>query len=239
MSDETQLEEKRIRVAIVDDHQIVRDGLRLILQIEGKEIEMVGDASDGVTALRLIEKVQPDVVLMDLRMPGMDGLEAITQIRARWPNIAVVILTTYNEDELMLRSLRAGACGYLLKDVNRETLLHSIRRAARGETLLQPEVFARLLSLTQSTASSEDTTTERTKKADRLELTERERSILTGVARGERSKEIAAHLGITAATVAAHLTNIYSKLGADSRASAVAIALQRGLLSLEEENDTP
>lgn len=239
MSDETQLEEKRIRVAIVDDHQIVRDGLRLILQIEGQDIEMVGDASDGVTALRLIEKVQPDVVLMDLRMPGMDGLEAITQIRARWPNIAVVILTTYNEDELMLRSLRAGACGYLLKDVNRETLLHSIRRAARGETLLQPEVFARLLSLTQSTASSEDTTTERTKKADRLELTERERSILTGVARGERSKEIAAHLGITAATVAAHLTNIYSKLGADSRASAVAIALQRGLLSLGEENDTP
>ncbi len=237
MSDETRLEEKRIRVVIVDDHQIIRDGLRLILQIEGKDMEMVGDASDGVTALRLIEKAQPDVVLMDLRMPGMAGLEAITQIRARWPNIAVVILTTYNEDELMLRGLRAGACGYLLKDVNRETLLHSIRRAARGETLLQPEVFARLLSLTQLSASS-DTTTERAKKADRLDLTERERSILTGVAHGERSKEIAAHLGITAATVAAHLTNIYAKLGADSRASAVAIALQRGLLSMEEENDT-
>jgi NarL family two-component system response regulator YdfI len=238
MSDETRPEEKRIRVVIVDDHQIVRDGLRLILQIEGKDIEMGGDASDGVTALRLVEKVQPNVVLMDLRMPGMDGLEAITQIRARWPNIAVVILTTYNEDELMLRGLRAGACGYLLKDVNRETLLHSIRRAARGETLLQPEVFARLLSLTQPSASS-DITTERAKKADRLELTERERSILTGVARGERSKEIGSRLGITAATVAAHLTNIYAKLGADSRASAVAIALQRGLLSMEEENDAP
>lgn len=236
MNDETRAEEKRIRVVIVDDHQIVRDGLRLILQIEGKDIEMVGDASDGVTALRLIEKVQPDVVLMDLRMPGMDGLEAITQIHARWPTIAVVILTTYNEDELMLRGLRAGACGYLLKDVNRETLLHSIRRTARGETLLQPGVFARLLSLTQS--SSLDATAERAKKADKLELTERERSILTGVARGERSKEIAAHLGITAATVAAHLTNIYAKLGADSRASAVAIAFQRGLLSLEGENDT-
>lgn len=236
MSDETHAEEKRIRVVIVDDHQIVRDGLRLILQIEGKDMEMVGDASNGVTALRLIEKVQPDVVLMDLRMPDMDGLEAITQIHAHWPNIAVVILTTYNEDELMLRGLRAGACGYLLKDVNRETLLHSIRRAARGETLLQPEVFARLLSLTQS--SSSDATAERAKKTDKRELTERERSILTGVARGERSKEIAAHLGITAATVAAHLTNIYAKLGADSRASAVAIALQRGLLSLEGENDT-
>jgi two-component system, NarL family, response regulator YdfI len=238
MSDETRPQEKRIRVVIVDDHQIVRDGLRLILQIEGKDIEMVGDASDGVTALRMIEKAQPDVVLMDLRMPGMDGLEAITQIRARWPNIAVVILTTYNEDELMLRGLRAGACGYLLKDVNRETLLHSIRRAARGETLLQPEVFTRLLSLTQPSLSS-DSSAERVKKIDKPELTERERSILTGVARGERSKEIAARLGITAATVAAHLTNIYAKLGADSRASAVAIALQRGLLSMEEENDTP
>jgi NarL family two-component system response regulator YdfI len=168
----------------------------------------------------------------------MDGLETITQMRAHWPHIAVVILTTYNEDNLMLRGLRAGACGYLLKDVNRETLLHSIRRAARGETLLQPEVFARLLSLTQPDLSS-DSAAERAKKTDKLDLTERERSILTGVARGERSKEIAARLGITAATVAAHLTNIYAKLGADSRASAVAIALQRGLLSMEEENDTP
>src|SRR5215469_16202981 len=117
MSDEAKPEEKRVRVVIVDDHQIVRDGLRLILQIEGNDIEMGGDASDGVTALRLVEKVQPDVVLMDLRMPGMDGLEAIAQLRARWPDIAVVILTTYNEDDLMLRGLRAGACGYLLKDV--------------------------------------------------------------------------------------------------------------------------
>ncbi len=238
MRNELQPEGKRIRVVIVDDHQIVRDGLRLILQIEGKDMEMVGDASDGAAALRLIEETQPDVVLMDLRMPGMDGLEAITQIRVRWPHIAVVILTTFNEDNLMLRGLRAGACGYLLKDVNRETLLHSIRRAARGETLLQPEVFARLLSLTQQPLSS-DSSAESAPKKDKIDLTERERSILTGVARGERSKEIAARLGIAAATVAAHLTNIYAKLGADSRASAVAIALQRGLLSMEEENGTP
>src|SRR5258707_1140058 len=238
MRNELQPEGKRIRVVIVDDHQIVRDGLRLILQIEGKDMEMVGDASDGAAALRLIEETQPDVVLMDLRMPGMDGLEAITQIRVRWPHIAVVILTTFNEDNLMLRGLRAGACGYLLKDVNRETLLHSIRRAARGETLLQPEVFARLLSLTQQPLSS-DSSAESAPKKDKIDLTERERSILTGVARGERSKEIAARLGIAAATVAAHLTNIYAKLGADSRASAVVIAIQRGLLSLNEENDTP
>ena len=149
-------------------------------------------------------------------------------------HIAVVILTTFNEDDLMLRGLRAGACGYLLKDVNRETLLRSIRSAARGETLLQPEVFTRLLSLTQPSLAPE-LATESVKKADKIDLTERERSILAAVARGERSKEIAAHLSITAATVAAHLTNIYAKLGADSRASAVAIAIQRGLLSLNEE----
>jgi two-component system, NarL family, response regulator YdfI len=133
--------------------------------------------------------------------------------------------------------LRAGACGYLLKDVNRETLLRSIRGAAQGETLLQPEVFTRLLSLAQPSLSP-GSSVERAKKTDKIDLTERERAILAGVARGERSKEIAAHLGITAATVAAHLTNIYTKLGADSRASAVAIAIQRGLLSLNEENET-
>lgn len=163
MRNEPRPEGKCIRVVVVDDHQIVRDGLRLILQIEGKDMEMVGDASDGAGALRLIEETQPDVVLMDLRMPGMDGLEAITQIHVHWPHIAVVILTTYNEDDLMLRGLHAGACGYLLKDVNRETLLHSIRRASRGETLLQPEVFARLLSLTQPSLSS-DSSAERAKK---------------------------------------------------------------------------
>ncbi|HEU5226699.1 MAG TPA: response regulator transcription factor [Ktedonobacteraceae bacterium] len=233
---ELQSEERRIRVVVVDDHLIVRDGLRLILQIEGKDMEMVGDAADGATALRLIEETQPDVVLMDLRMPGMDGVEAIAQIRTRWPQVAVVILTTYNEDDLMLRGLHAGACGYLLKDVNQETLLHSIRRAARGETLLQPEVFARLLSLTQPSPTPSPSA-ESTAKKEKVDLTERERNILTGVAHGERSKEIAARLGITAATVAAHLTNIYSKLGADSRASAVAIALQRGLLSMGDEDD--
>jgi NarL family two-component system response regulator YdfI len=233
---EVQPEGRRIRVVVVDDHQVVRDGLRLILQIEGKGMEMVGDAADGAAALRLIEETQPDVVLVDLRMPGMDGLETITQIRSRWSQIAVIILTTYNEDDLMLRGLRAGACGYLLKDVNRETLLRSIRSAAQGETLLQPEVFTRLLSLTQPSRSS-DASAENANKTDKIALTDRERSILAGVARGERSKEIAVRLGITAATVAAHLTNIYTKLGADSRASAVAIAIQRGLLSVNAEED--
>jgi two-component system, NarL family, response regulator YdfI len=138
----------------------------------------------------------------------------------------VVILTTYNEDELMLRGLRSGACGYLLKDTNRETLFHAIRAAARGEMLLQPEMMARVFALT---SQAQDATLS-FDSAEGMELTEREREILQGVAHGERSKEIAARLGISIRTVGAHLASIYTKLGVDSRASAVAIALERGLL---------
>ena len=212
-----------IRVAVVDDHLVVREGLRMMLEVAGKgSFALVGDAAYGADALRLVEETQPYLVLMDLRMPGMDGLEAIEQMRTRWPHIAVVILTTYNEDDLMLRGLRAGACGYLLKDTTRETMFHAIRTAARGETLLQPDIMARILSYTASTALI--------KTPERAELTERERDILAGVARGERSKEIARRLGITTRTVATHLTNIYTKLDVDSRASAVAVAMERGLL---------
>src|SRR5215470_10448294 len=220
-------EQKVIRVVVVDDHLVVREGLRMMLELAGEGFALVGDAADGATALRLIEELQPDVVLMDLRMPGMDGLEAIAHIRKSWPQIAVVILTTYNEDDLMLRGLRAGACGYLLKDTNRETLFHAIRAAARGEMLLQPEMMARVLALT---SQAKDATPSIDDSVEGIELTEREREILQGVARGERSKEIAARLGISIRTVGAHLASIYTKLGVDSRASAVAIALERGLL---------
>src|SRR5258707_7323144 len=119
-----------IRVVVVDDHLIVREGLRMMLELAGEGFALVGDATDGASALRLIEETQPDVVLMDVRMQGMDGLEAVAHIRVAWPQIAVIILTTYNEDELMLRGLSAGARGYLLKDINRETLFHAIRAAA-------------------------------------------------------------------------------------------------------------
>lgn len=214
-----------IRVLIVDDHLVVREGLRLILEAS-EGIDLVGDAADGASALRLVGEVQPDVVLMDLRMPGMDGIEAIEGIRVTWPHIAVVILTTYNEDDLMVRGLRAGACGYLLKDTNRETLFNAIRTAARGETLLQPEIMARLLSYTVGNASQSLSSTNR----GGLELTEREREVLTRVAQGERSKEIAGHLGITERTVKAHLGSIYLKLDVDSRAAAVAVAIERGIL---------
>jgi NarL family two-component system response regulator YdfI len=160
---------------------------------------------------------------MDLRMPGMAGLAAITQIRARWPHIAIVILTTFDEDDLMLRSLRAGACGFLLKDTNRESLFQAIRAAARGELLLQPEILARILARTsdgQPIAAG----------APPGELTVREREVLQAIAAGERSKEIASRLGISIRTVGSYITSIYTKLNVDSRASAVAAGIERGLL---------
>ena len=209
-----------IKILIADDHLIIRQGLRLILETEN-DFEIAGEASDGAEALLLCKKLQPDVVLMDLRMPNMDGLTAIEKLRIDQPEVAVVILTTFNEDELMLRGLQAGARGYLLKDTDRATLFNTILAAARGETLLKPEIMARVLS--QAHAPGKET-------SEPANLTDRELEVLAAVARGERSKEIASHLGISERTVKAHLASIYSKLGVDSRAAAIAVAAQMGLL---------
>ena len=211
-----------IKILIADDHLIVRQGLRLILETED-DFEIVGEATDGAEAVSLCKKLKPDVVLMDLRMPNMDGLTAIEKLRDEKPEIAVIILTTFNEDELMLRGLQAGARGYLLKDTGRSTLFDTIRAASRGETLLKPEIMARVLA--QKSAS-----TSKSKPDSTFNLTEREYEVLESVARGERSKEVASHLGISERTVKAHLASIYNKLGVDSRAAAIAVAAQNGLL---------
>jgi NarL family two-component system response regulator YdfI len=194
-----------IRVLIADDHDVVRDGLKLILETE-EDFQVIGEAGDGAQAVQLAEELQPDVILMDLRMPGMDGLQAIEKIHAKWPKIAVVILTTYNEDDLMVRGLRAGARGYLLKDTKRQALFDSLRAAARGEALFMPDIIARVLS--QPAAE---------KRSENPILTDRELEVLKAAARGERSKE--------------HLDSVYNKLGVDSRAAAVATAIERGLLA--------
>jgi NarL family two-component system response regulator YdfI len=209
-----------IRIVVADDHLIIRQGLRLILETQ-EGFEMVGEAADGAEAVNLCEELKPDVVLMDLRMPGIDGLTAIERLRTSQPGIAVVILTTFNEDDLMMRGLRLGAKGYLLKDTDRETLFNTIRAASRGETLLRPEIMKRVLA--QSSESEAAT-------SGPADLTERELEVLRGVAQGERSKEIAVRLGITERTVKAHLASIYNRLGVDSRAAAIAVAAQRGIL---------
>jgi NarL family two-component system response regulator YdfI len=218
-------EKTEIRIVVADDHLIVREGLRFMLEEADEGFVLVGDAGDGAAALEVVGKMQPDVVLMDLRMPGMDGLEAIRRIRAAWPHIAVLILTTYNEDDLMIRGLQVGACGYLLKDTDRATLFRAIRAAARKEMIVQPEIMARILSHAAHGVSSVNGSRRET------DLTERELEVLESLVRGERNKEIAHRLGVSERTVRAHLSTIYMKLNVDSRALAVAVAIERGLLS--------
>jgi NarL family two-component system response regulator YdfI len=212
-------------VLVVDDHLIVREGLSLILET-AQGIELAGEAADGAAALLLCRELQPDVVLMDLRMPGMDGLTAIRRLAADQPEIAVIILTTYDEDDLMMQGLQAGARGFLLKDTSRTALLDAIRAAARGQTLLSPAVMQRIL--TRAAAP-----TPAAAPAGPLDLTERELEVLRAAAQGQRTKEIAHDLAIGERTVKAHLASIYNKFGVDSRAAAIAVAAQRGLLGHE------
>ncbi|MBC7877364.1 MAG: response regulator transcription factor [Anaerolineales bacterium] len=211
-----------IRVMITDDHLIIREGLRLILET-ADGIELVGEATDGAECLQLVKKLNPDVILMDLQMPRMDGITAIEHLRKDYPDIAIVILTTYNEDDLMIRGLQSGARGYLLKDSSRENLIDAIQAAAKGETLLKPEILARVLAPRPVAKADSVSQTNSI-------LTERELEVLLSAALGERNKEIAYKLGITERTVKAHLASIYQKFGVDSRAAAVAVAAQKGLL---------
>ena len=211
-----------IRLLIADDHLIVRQGLKLILETE-QGFELIGEAADGVEAVQLAEQLKPDVILMDLRMPRMDGIRAIRQLRIDQPQIAIVILTTFNEDVLMREGLQAGARGYLLKDTDRATLFRTIRAAAQGQTLLKPEIIQQLLSTSISQGPIPNT-------KGQSELTQREIEVLNCVARGDTSKQVAIQFGITERTVKAHLTSIYQKLMVDSRAAAVAKAMKIGIL---------
>ena len=210
-----------LRVLIADDHAIVQRRHHSRAR-DRFGVEVVGEASNGREAVQSARELAPDVVLMDLRMPEMDGLAALEQLAAEQPEVAVVVLTTFNEDDLMLRALKAGAKGYLLKDTDRETLLRTIRAAGRGETLLQPEILDGALSRTRSRKGAAD-------GGDSL-LTDRELEVVRAAATGERTKEIAARLHISERTVKAHLSSIFRKFDVDSRAGAVAVAARRGLL---------
>lgn len=215
---------KPIRVLVADDHLIVREGLRLILETTD-EFELVGEAADGAAAVELAEQLNPDVVLMDLQMPNLDGLAAIQQIRMQQPQMAIVILTTYNEDDRMIRGLRAGALGYLLKDTDRDTLLNTVRAAARGETLLKPEIMARVLAHADSAPIASPAGTPHV-----AGLTDREMQVLRMVVLGAQNKEIATRLNITERTVKAHLAAIFNRLGVNSRTEAAAVAVRMGLV---------
>ncbi|EHS55569.1 MULTISPECIES: response regulator [Paenibacillus] len=215
----------KYKILIVDDHWVVREGLKLVIETNDS-YEVVGEAEEGATALALVEELRPDVILMDLYMPHMSGLETMKALKEKQNKTPIIILTTYNEDDLMIQGLSLGAKGYLLKDTSRENLFRTIESALRGETLLQPEITARVFA---NTSKKEP---EREQREDTSILTEKEILILQSVARGLRSKEIAFDMGISERTVKAHLTNIYNKLGVDSRSEAVAVSLERGILHL-------
>ncbi|MGW3353769.1 response regulator [Nonomuraea rubra] len=206
-----------VRLVIVDDHPVVRDGLRGMF-VEQADLEIVGEAGDGAEGLAVAVRERPDVVLTDLRMPGLGGAEFIRLLTARVPSAQVLVLTTYDGDDDVLPAVAAGAIGFLLKDSPREEVFRAVRAAAAGETVLSPAVAARVLRRVRDPAPRA------------AELSEREHTVLRLVAGGATNKEAAAALFISETTVKTHLAHIYTKLGVSDRAAAVATAYTRGLL---------
>ncbi|MGA6165071.1 response regulator [Amycolatopsis magusensis] len=205
-----------ITLLITDDHPVVRDGLRGIFTAE-HGFEVLGEAAHGAEAIELAERLRPDVVLMDLRMPGVDGVAAITELAKRGNPARVLVLTTYDTDSDVLPAIEAGATGYLLKDSPREDLFRGVRAAARGESVLSPAVASRMMAQMRAPA--------------REPLSGRELEVLGLIARGSSNKEAAVKLFISEATVKTHLLHVYAKLGVKDRAAAVAVAYERGLLT--------
>ena len=204
-----------IRLLIVDDHPVVRAGLLGMLTGED-DFEVVGEARDGAEAVDRAALLEPDVVLMDLRMPNLDGVSATERIRVRRPETQVLVLTTYDTDSDILRALDVGAVGCLLKDAPREELFRAVRAAARGESVLAPAVLSLVMSRMRAPAAET--------------LSDREVEVLRLVARGASNKEAARELFISETTVKTHLSHIFTKLGVDDRTAAVTVALDRGIL---------
>ena len=237
----------RIRVLIVDDQTLVREGFRKLLELE-PDIEIVDMASNGESALAAVERLRaqntpPDVILMDIRMPNMDGIATTRAIKERWPDAHIVILTTFDDTELIHAGLRAGALGYSLKDITAEQLAMTVRTAARGQVLLQPDIASKVFSAftssnsTRSSASSINTAPSISTAPSYIDstasieqLTEREREILTLVARGASNRQIAENLYLTEGTVKNHMSNILGKLGVRDRTQAALKAKELGLV---------
>ena len=207
-----------IRLLLADDHFVVRSGLRAMLESD-PDIEIVGEAATGSEAIELVGQTLPDLVLMDLRMPDGDGVEATKRLRELHPDTEVLVLTTYDTDADILRAIEAGATGYLLKDATRDELLRATRLAAAGETALAPSVASRLVDRVRDPGAGA--------------LSPRELQILELVAKGLTNREIGARLYISEATVKTHMIHVFSKLGVEDRTHAVSEAVTRGIIRLE------
>jgi len=212
-----------IRILLVDDHRVVRQGLKMFLALD-PELVVVGEAANGTEGVRLARELLPDVVLMDLLMPGMDGVEATATIRRELPEVEVLVLTSVLEDDKVFGAMRAGASGYLLKDTEEDELCRAIRAAAAGQVQLSPQVAARLLREIHAPESPET-------------LTPRETEVLRLLAWGLANKEIARELSIGEKTVKTHVSNILGKLGMLSRTQAALYAVRAGLVSGERDHD--
>ena len=213
-----------IRILIADDHSMVRQGLRMFLGLD-PELEVVGEAEDGAEALRLARQLRPDVVLMDLLMPVMDGITATAAIRQELPDTEVLALTSVLEDASVVGAVRAGAIGYLLKDTQADALCQAIKSAAAGQVQLTPKAAARLMQAVSAPESPVD-------------LTERETEVLRLMAHGQSNKQIARSLHISEKTVKTHVSNILSKLGVQSRTQATLYAIRIGLVSASPADQT-
>lgn len=207
-----------IRLVLADDHSVVRAGLRAMLE-EEDGLHVAGEAATGAETVQLVERQRPHVVLMDLRMPDVDGVAATARITQQHPDVHVLVLTTYDTDADIVRATEAGATGYLLKDTTRDNLLEAVRSAAAGESVLAPRVASRLM---QRMRAREDET-----------LSAREIEVLELVAGGHANKEIARALHVSEATIKTHLVHTFTKLGVDDRTQAVTAALQRGVIRLD------
>ena len=213
---------EEIRILIVDDHPVVREGIGSMLKKE-VDFKVVGEASNGLEAVEKARELAPDVVLMDLRMPEMDGVEAISRIKAEKPEVKFIILTTYSDDEYIFKGIAAGARAYLLKDAPRDELFKAIRMVSRGESLIQPVVASRVLDklaeLSRKTPAGDT-------------LSDREIEVLRLMAGGGSNRDIADHLSITQSTVKTHITSIFQKLNVTTRTEAVTNALKKGIIQL-------
>lgn len=216
---------EQIRVLICDDHAVVREGLKALIESE-PGLELAGEARDGIEAVDKSLAYNPDVTLMDLEMPRMTGIEAISEIMAKRPEARILVLTTFVTDEKIFPAIKSGALGYLLKDSSPEQLIQSIREVARGESSLHPAVAKRLL---REISSPPD------KASEADALTEREVDVLTYVAKGHSNQEIADQLFLSERTVRTHVSSILSKLHLANRTQAALYALKEGLASLEDE----
>lgn len=210
-----------MKVIICDDQAIVRDGLEMLLKLE-PDIDVVGTAEDGATAVEMVAKEKPDLILMDLKMPVMNGVEATRQIRAKYPEVKVLVLTTYDDDEWVFDAIQAGAAGYLLKDTPRDEVVKVIRGTVSGKVYLDPSVAGKVLK--QVSGHQTQPATLITSK-----LTEREIEILHLLAKGLNNKDISERLFLSEGTVRNHVSTILSKLGVSDRTQAAVIALQHGL----------